>query len=156
MTATIRNLQDRMELYPRNKKLLVICKEMIDKRKKFLRHLRRWDYKRFEWILEKLDLVYRAYPSKYHWITRKESLVKLTDIHCENIRKERISAYRKELEAKQLEFLETKLKNMEFIRQEQIDCNVSVTISTEDIKAVRAKYEQIKHRGDSWANITVV
>lgn len=149
MTANIRSLQGNMELYPRNKKMQVVTKELIDKRKKFLRHLRRWDYKRFEWILEKLDLVYKAYPSKYHWITRKESLVKLTDIHCDNIRNERISAYRSELEAKQLQFLETKLKNMEFIRQEQIECNVPVTISADDIKTVRAKYEHIKSKNTS-------
>lgn len=156
MTATIRCLQERMELYPRNKKMLVACKELIDRRKKFLRHLRRWDYKRFEWILEKLDLVYKAYPSKYHWITRKESLVKLTDIHCDNIRNERITVYRNELEAKQLGFLETKLKNMEFIRQEQIDCSVPVTISVDDIKAVRDKYEQIKLRNNSWAIVILL
>lgn len=146
MTATIRSLQERMDKFPRNKRMLVVCKELIDRRKKFLRHLRRWDYKRFEWVLEKLDLVYKAYPSEYHWITRKESLVKLSNIHCENIRNERLAHYRTELEAQQLEFLEKKLKNLEFIRQEQLDCSVSVTVSLDDIKAVRDKYNQVKHK----------
>lgn len=144
MTANIRSLQELLEKFPRNKKMQVQCKELIDKRKKFMRHLRRWDYKRFEWILERLDLVYKAYPSFYHWITRKESLVKLTDIHCENIRNERLAAYRKQLEDKQLGFLEQKLKNLEFIRQEQLDCELLVTVTPEQIKDVRVQYEQLK------------
>lgn len=144
MTANIRSLQEYLEKYPRNKKMQVVSKELIDKRKKFMRHLRKWDYKRFEWILEKLDLIYKAYPSYYHWITRKESLVKLTDIHCENIRNERLAAYRKQLEDEQIGFLERKLKNLEFIRQEQIDCSLPVTVTPEQIKEVRVKYEQLK------------
>lgn len=114
----------------------VQLKELIDKRKKFLTKLRRWDYKRFEWILEKLDLEYKAYPSYYHWITRRESLTKLTNIHCEDIRDERLAAYRKELESQQMDFLQKKLQNLEFIRKEQIECAVPVTVSAEDIKEV--------------------
>lgn len=146
MTATIRRLQEQMEKFPHNKRMLVVCKELIDRRKKFLRHLRCWDYKRFEWVLEKLDLVYKAYPSEYHWITRKESLVKLTNIHCESIQNERLTEYRRQLEAQQMEFLEKKLQNLEFIRQEQLDCNVAVTVSPDDIKTVRDKYNELKQK----------
>lgn len=63
MTAQIRGMQDYMEEFPRNKVVKVQLKEMIDKRKRFLRYLRRWDYRRFEWVLEKLDLVYKPYPT---------------------------------------------------------------------------------------------
>lgn len=144
MTATIRSLQTQMDTYPRNKRLQVILKEMIDCRKKFLRHLRVWDYKRFEWVLEKLDLVYKAYPAEYHWITRKESLVKLTNLHCDEIRDTRLKAYREQLQAQQISFLEQKLKNLQFIRTEQLDCSVAVTVTAEQIDEVSKKLAQIR------------
>jgi len=45
--------------------------ELIAKRKKFLTHLRRWDYKRFEWLLVKLNLVYKPYPKVWRRVDRK-------------------------------------------------------------------------------------
>lgn len=61
-TVKIRSLQKHMMKFPKDKRSKVILKELIDKRKKFLKYLRRWDYKRFEWLLEKLDIVYRPPP----------------------------------------------------------------------------------------------
>ncbi|KAJ6642339.1 28S ribosomal protein S15, mitochondrial [Pseudolycoriella hygida] len=145
-TATIRKLQVHMEKYPKNQRAKVCLKELIDKRKKFLTKLRRWDYRRFEWVLEKLDLVYKAYPSYYHWITRRESLTKLTDIHCKKIRNERLAAYRTHLKSQQIGFLEKKLQNLEFIRKEQIECAVPVTVSIEDIKEVQVKLKSLMEK----------
>lgn len=139
MTISIRSMQEQLEKFPRNKRLQVNCKELIDCRKKFLRHLRDWDYRRFEWILEKLDLIYKAYPSEYHWITRRESLTKLTALHCDRVRDQRLTDYRAQLESQQVAFLEQKLQNLQFIRDEQQQCAVPVTVSTEEIAAVRAK-----------------
>lgn len=62
MTADIRNFQQLMEEFPRDKRCKVQLKELIDRRKKWLKFLRKWDYKRFEWLLEKLDLVYKPAP----------------------------------------------------------------------------------------------
>jgi small subunit ribosomal protein S15 len=62
MTADIRNMQQVMEKFPRNKHCKVQLKELIERRKKCLKYLRKWDYKRFEWLLEKLDLIYRPPP----------------------------------------------------------------------------------------------
>lgn len=135
-----------MDQYPRNKVMKVQLKELIDKRKKYLSNLRRWDYKRFEWVLEKLDLVYKAYPSYFHWVTRRESLTKLTNIHCDNIRDERLAAYRKQLESQQIEFLQKKLANLEFIRKEQIECAVPVTVTAEDIKEVSNKLKDLMEK----------
>ena len=146
MTANIRSLQEYMEKYPRNKKMQVFLKELIDRRKKFLTYLKRWDYKKFEWILERLDLVYKAYPSYYHWITRKESLVKLTDIHCDNIRNERLNDYRKRLENEQEQFLEKKLKNLQFIRDEQKACFVPVSVTPTHIKEVQMQLDLLRSK----------
>lgn len=144
MTATIRRHQEHLEQYPRHTKIKVELKELIDKRKKFLKYLRRWDYKRFEWVLDQLDLVYKPPPPRYHWITRKESLVKLTDIHCEEIKTTRLDSYKESLKNQQLNFLEKKIKNLQFIRKEQMACGVAVTVSEEDISKEKERLEVLK------------
>lgn len=146
MTAQIRSLQEVMEKFPRQSAAKVHLKELIDKRKRFLRYLRRWDYRRFEYILEKLDLVYKPYPTHFHWITRKDSLRKLTDIHCDDIKNTRLQNYRQLLESQQLDFLAKKLENLEFIRKEQIECKVPVTVSVEQIQAVKKQCEELKEK----------
>ncbi|ETN61651.1 28S ribosomal protein S15, mitochondrial precursor [Anopheles darlingi] len=151
MTARIRSLQEYMEQFPRQSVVKVQLKELIDKRKRFLRYLRRWDYRRFEYILEKLDLVYKPYPTKFHWITRKDSLRKLTDTHCEQIKQSRLEEYRQQLEAQQLDFLEKKLNNLELIRKEQIECQVPVTVEADQIKAVRKQFEELKRKREAIA-----
>ncbi|XP_075165942.1 28S ribosomal protein S15, mitochondrial [Haematobia irritans] len=144
MTVFIRRYQQYMEEYPRDKKRKVLLKEMIEKRKKYLKYLRRWDYRRFEWILEKLDLVYKPPPAEFHWITRKESLQKLTDIHCENLRQKKLAEYRKILEEQQIPFLEDAIKKMQFVRQEQLDLGIPVTVTEENIAEHKAKLEDLK------------
>lgn len=143
MTARIRSLQEVMEKFPRNKRMKVQLKEKIDKRKRFLRILRRQDYKKFEWVLEKLDLVYKDYPEAYFRIERKASLRKLTKIHCDDIKQQRLDEYRTELEAQQLEFLEQKIKNLEFIRNEQIACKVKVTVTPEEIEESKKRHKEL-------------
>lgn len=143
MTAKIRSLQDVMEQYPRNKKMKVVLKELIDRRKKFLFYVRRWDYRRYEWLLEKLDLVIKENPDEYSRVERKKSLRNLTAIHCDEIRQKRLDAYRKQLESQQLDFLERKYKNLEFVRNEQIACKVKVTVSENDVKEAKARYDEM-------------
>lgn len=146
MTAKIRAMQQQMDEFPRNARAKVQLKEMIDKRKKFLRYLRKWDYKRFEWVLERLNITFKPYPEFFHWITRKESLKKLCKIHCDGVRQERLDAYRNQLESKQVSFLEDKIKNLEFIRNEQIECRVPVTVTEEAIKEIKHQLEALREK----------
>ncbi|KAL7737027.1 hypothetical protein ACLKA6_005253 [Drosophila palustris] len=154
MTAFIRRYQEHMETSPRDRVIKVRLKELIEKRKKFLKYLRRWDYPRFEWILEKLDLVYKPPPTNFHWITRKESLQKLTDIYCENIKEERLEAYHKELQAQQIPYLEDAIKKMSFVRQEQIDCDVPVTVTEQQIEEARQELARLKEAREAEAAAT--
>lgn len=144
MTVLIRSMQKTMEEFPRNRRMKVRLKEMIDRRKKFLKYLRTWDYKRFEWLLEKLDLVYKPPPNEFHWITRKESLQKLTDKYCEDLKNERLGAYRRELEAQQEDFLKDKIQKLQFIRKEQLDCGVHITIEQAEIDATKKQLEELQ------------
>lgn len=146
MTAQIRAMQEYMQQFPRNKLEKVKLKELIDKRKRFLRLLRKWDYKRFEWLIEQLNIIFKPNPENFHWITRKESMRKLTDIHCENLRQEKLETYKKELELKQIDFLANKIINLELIKKEQTECRVPVTVSSEEIQSVKKQYEELKKK----------
>ncbi|EDW32364.1 GL11592 [Drosophila persimilis] len=154
MTAIIRRYQEHMDKHPRDKMIKVRLKELIDKRKKFLKYLRRWDYPRFEWILEKLDLVYKPPPAHFHWITRKESLQKLTDAYCENLKEQRLEAYHKELQAQKIPFLEDAIRKMEFIRKEQISCDIPLTVTEEQIEKSRKELVLLIEQRDAAAAVT--
>ncbi|XP_011559601.3 28S ribosomal protein S15, mitochondrial [Plutella xylostella] len=142
LTATIRSFQDTMEKYPRNIKSKVIVQELIDKRKKLLKFLRQYDYKKFEWLLEKLNIEYKAHPESYHKLTRKESLRKLTELHCEDICNRKLANYQNLLESQQGPFLKDKLEALKFIRSEQMELQVPVTVTEQDIKKVEKQLEE--------------
>ncbi|XP_043464707.1 28S ribosomal protein S15, mitochondrial [Leptopilina heterotoma] len=139
LTADIHYLQEHMKNNPRNRRCKVALKEKIDKRKKFLKKLRSWDYKRFEWILEKLNLVYKPQPEKHMFVTRKGSIRLLLQMHCNEIRQEKRNAYRVELESQQKGFFEKKAKQLAFIREEEIFCGLEPTITEEDIENAKKK-----------------
>lgn len=143
MTVSIRSMQEHMEAFPRDMKVKVELKLMIDQRKKFLGCLRTWDYRKFEWILEKLDLLYRPYPEKFHWITRKESLKKLCATHCEQVKQDKLEVYKMHLQSQQIGFLENKIKSLEHIREEQVACKVPITVTPEEIKAVKKQLAEL-------------
>ena len=145
ITARIHYLRSIHEQFPRNKRrVFVPLKELIEKRRRKLKELRRMDYKRYEWVLEKLDLFYKPQPPTMEYAWRKPGLRKLTKAHCDGIKQERLDEYRNELRATQLEFLSEKLKNLEFIRKEQSECGVPVTVSQQQINDVKAQFDELK------------
>lgn len=79
----------------------------------------------------------------WHQVTRKDSLRRLTNIHCETIRNERLAEYRAALEAEQPGFLEEKIKTLEFIRREQQECGVPVTIEQKEIDDTKAQLAEL-------------
>jgi small subunit ribosomal protein S15 len=153
MTAQIRYGQVQLEKSDRNKKYKQMIKELADKRKKFLKHLRRYDYKRFEYVLEQLDLKYIPDPTKFAFVTRKEAMRKITTEHCDKIKQERLDKYRQYLQSKQLDFLNEKINNLEFIRNEQIECKIPVTITQEEINEVKKQYKELKIKLEEIAEI---
>lgn len=142
LTGHIRYLQDVMEKFPRNAKMKQVVQELIDKRKKWLKYLRQYDYKKFEWLLEKLNLEYKAHPETYHKLSRKESLRKLTEMQCEEIRNKKLGDYRNLLESQQGPFLKKKLENLKLIRSEQIELQLPVTVTEQDIKTVEKQLNE--------------
>lgn len=144
MTSEVLYLQKYLDKNPRDKKTFVFLKHLIDRRKKFLSKLRKWDYRRFEWILEQLNLTYKPNPVEYYRVTRKDSMRKLTKKHCDELIQEKINAYKAELAEKKKIFLNSKVERLEFIRAEEIACGVEPTVSEEEIqeaKKIAAQYK---------------
>ncbi|KAK5645701.1 hypothetical protein RI129_004165 [Pyrocoelia pectoralis] len=142
-TGAIRAMQDLVKRFPHDVRLRVRIKELSDKRKKQLKYLRRWDYKKFEWLIDTLNIVYKPHPIDFRTVTRKESLRKLTNQHCDDIKNDRLKTYRLQLEAEQPDFLQEKIKALEFIRKEQEECNVCVTVTQTEIDDVRQQLRNL-------------
>jgi small subunit ribosomal protein S15 len=74
--------------------------------------------------------------SEFHWITRKDSLRKLTDKHCADIKQQKLDSYKASLEAQQIDFLQEKVQKLQWIRKEEEECGVEPTVSETDIEQV--------------------
>lgn len=138
-TCQIHDLQEFTKVYPRNTKARVSLKEAIEIRRKWLKHLRTWDYKRFEWVLETLNLVYKPDPHPPHQITRKESLTRLTEKYCDKLVQDKLNAYKKELKEAQVRFYIEKAEKLAFIRKEELACGLQPSVSEEDIAIAKEK-----------------
>nr|CAG4634912.1 EOG090X09BQ [Alona affinis] len=119
LTIKIRNMQRHMAMRKHDKSAKVLLKEMIEQRNSYLGHLRRFDYKRFEWLLEKMDLVYYAPVNMIERVTRKGALRKLTAYYCDKVRKDRLEEYRLELEKEKEVFSKEKEEVLKWIEQEE-------------------------------------
>lgn len=142
ITNEIHQLQECIKENHRNSKVRVFLKEMIDKRRKYLAKLRKEDYRRFEWVLEKLNLVYMPFPEPPIQITRKESLTRLTEQHCNKIIQGKLDAYKAELKELQKDFYIEKAKKLRFIREEELACGLQPSVSEEDIMHIEQKVKE--------------
>merc|ERR1719206_533990 len=86
---------------------------MISYRRSMLRVLREQDYKKYEWLLEKLNLLYKPMPHDAHKgvmipkenVERKASIERLTDLWCDELKRHRLNAYKRQLVKEQPGFL---------------------------------------------------
>ncbi|KAJ8918011.1 hypothetical protein NQ315_011464 [Exocentrus adspersus] len=147
-TGKIRAMQEVMERFPRNLKSKVTLKELIERRKKHLKWLRERDYKRFEWLLENLNVVYKPNPAVICKPTRKDSLRKLTAKYCEDIKQQRLDNYQAFLKSEQPAFLEEKMRMLAFIKEEQKECDVEVTVTDAEIEDIRKQLDELKKKED--------
>jgi small subunit ribosomal protein S15 len=82
--------------------------------------------------------------SEFHWITRKDSLRKLTDKHCTDIKQQKLDAYKASLEAQQVDFLREKVQKLQWICKEEEECGVEPTVSETDIEQVLKQLEKLE------------
>ena len=143
MTSEIQYLQKYLEKHPKNVKTKVFLKELIDKRRKFLTHLRTWDYRRFEWLLERLNLVYIARPKVPGSVSRKDALRQLTKNYCDGIIQQKLNAFKAELKEQQKTFFAQKAINLEYILEEEKKYGLEPTVTQEQIDAARQRVEEL-------------
>jgi len=116
------------------------CKELIDKRKKWLRRIRERDYKLFEWIIELLGIIYKPVAPRVK-IERNASINALVNMFCNELREKKMNEYKAHLETEKVPFLEMKLETLKQIKEEEESINVvcSVDEEIEDTKKLLVK-----------------
>jgi len=137
-TIKIRNYQYLMGLEPRTTRAASSQKRflnlIIDKRKKYLSQLRVQDYKRFEWVIQILGVLYKPRPHILPRIKRKECFSTLTDMYCEDIIKKKMELYKTELEGQKIPFLEEKLDTLKKIKADEDSMRIPCSVEDEIIQ----------------------
>merc|ERR1712059_57484 len=143
LTIKIRNLQNELiALYPyKNEPIKGSLTRMVTTRRKALEQLRKLDYKKYEWLLEKLNLLYKPMPwdaPKGVWlekenIARKASIERLTDMWCDELRRHRLKAYQDGLEEQQVVFLRDKAEKLKRILEDEKELGLEVSVTEEQI-----------------------
>lgn len=65
-------------------------------------------------------------------------------MHCDDIRNKKLNDYRNLLESQQGPFLKEKLEALKFIKSEQMELQLPVTVTDQDIKKVEKQLEEWK------------
>ena len=113
LTVSIRNDQEQLnEELQRvgkvNRKRQLSLRGRINARRVLLRYLRQRDYKKFEWLLESLNIVYKPRPFQHEEIQRRVHQARLTALWCDELRTHKMSEYKSKLEEEQPNFLREK------------------------------------------------
>jgi len=153
-TIKIRNLQKYLiDLYPyKNQPIKHVLTHMITSRRKKLGRLRELDYRRYEWLLEKLNLIYKPQPhdlpdgqlGEKENIARKASIEKLTDLWCSELRRHRLKGYERQLMAAQPEFLRHKAERLRHILSEERELGLEQTVTEQEILECERRAGQIE------------
>ncbi|CAG0892807.1 unnamed protein product [Cyprideis torosa] len=122
-----------------NYKRICIVRGQVQKRRRLLKELRFLDYRRFEWVLEQLNIRFQNYPAVTIRIDRRQALRRLFSEHRQRVHMER----RKELHQKflesQKEFLEEKIEKLKWIAEEEKELRLPSTVSEKDIEAAQER-----------------
>jgi len=155
LTVKIRSYQQTLtDLYPyKNQPLKHDLTYKIALRRKLLEILREKDYKKYEWILEKLNLFYKPVPQyDVHAIGRKTSIEKLTDLWCNELREHRLESYKRELQHQQPKFLRDKAEKLKFIMEEEKQLGLEKTVFQKDIDDCVERAQRIEEMINSADN----
>lgn len=145
-TVSIRSLQEHYKRSPLNKLGKVWLKELIDKRNKHLRLLRRENYKVFEWLLDELKITFRPGPSILNRVHRKESLRLLVDKHINDVKTERLTALRNKFNQERKMFYKKKAEFLEWTLSQEKKYGKEPTVTDEEIQQTWQKYEELENQ----------
>jgi hypothetical protein len=146
-TVKIRNWQHMLiQMWPyKNQPVKHKLTFTIAARRNALERLRKTDYRKYEWILEKLNLFYKPVPKYCHMeISRKASIERLTDLWCDELKKHRLTKYQRDLEAQQPEFLRNKAAKLQHIISEEAELGLSPTVTQDQVDECIKRAEEIE------------
>jgi len=149
VTISIRNLQrDLIERYPyKNQPVKHRLTHLISHRRVMLKKLRETDYRKFEWLLEKLNLVYQPFDyNRNEPVARKASIERLTDTWCSELRQHKINKYKDQLENDQPLFLRRKAEKLKFIMEEEADLGIEPTVTQLEIDECLERARRIEEQ----------
>ena len=142
----------------------------ITSRRRNIRNLREQDYKKYEWLLERLNLLYKPQPhdtprgvlGEKENVARKASIEKLTDLWCSELRRHRLKyftiflsteilivnprAYEGTLQEAQPEFLRRKAEKLQFILSEERDLGLEPTVTEQEIEECIKKADEVQRQ----------
>jgi len=140
MTTEIRYKQRKYELGKLSAGEKCNLQYLVGKRNKFLRIIRRECYRKFEWLLEQLDISLKPNNVVYDAITRDDSLRKLIDLRFSSIKEKRLQEYKNKLEEEKEPFLEEKVEIMKWI--EEVETKYGLPVSVDVYEAEQQLKEQ--------------
>merc|ERR1712080_632733 len=153
-TVKIRNLQHYLiQQYPyKNQPLKHVLTHAVSARRKKLAFLRENDYKKYEWLLEKLNLLYKPMPydrpegvkQEKENIARKASVERLTDLWCEELQNHRMKAYKNQLEKQQPDFLRKKAEKLKEIIEKETKLGLEPTVLESEVLDCLKEAEEIE------------
>ena len=137
----------RLPTKKRNQPKKHALKIAIDHRRSMLAFLRERDYKRFEWLLEQLNIVYKPLPAMDNWeiVTRRKHQDRLTDLWCDEMKAYRLDEYKQELEQKQPEFLRRKAKVLIEIMEEEKKLGGDISVTEEEVQQAIKMADEIEN-----------
>jgi len=149
MTVGIRNDQEQLseefkKLGKWNKKRAISVKNRVRTRLVLLKWLRQRDYKKFEWLLETLNIVYKPRPFEHEDIQRRVHQSRLTALWCDELRLHRLNEYKQSLDKEQPQFLREKAEKLRWIMEEEKDLNMEASVSLEEIQTLLEKADKLE------------
>jgi len=100
---------------------------LLGRRRDLLDRLRDEDYQRFEFVLDKLNIVYNVSRPDIPIMTRKEAMRTLTNEYTDKIRNDKIKKLKEELAPLQEAFLKEKEETMRWIHKEEKELGLRST-----------------------------
>lgn len=148
LTLAIRNVQKYLALLAkdgwRDSAAKHRLKRMVDQRRAQLGHLRKEDYPKFEWLLEKLDLVYKPRPFVYQRIIRKRETDKLVNLLCDETRTFKMQQLKDALEEDQPEFLKKKIQTLTQIMEDEKKNGLKQTVTNTDLEKAKERLKEVE------------
>ena len=108
--------------------------------------LRTQDYIKYEWLLEKLNVVYKPRPFIYERIIRRRHTERLVHLLCDETRDYKMLMMKDRLEEDQPEFLKRKAETYQKIMAEEQKFGFKPTIQQSDIDEIHEEIKKVEER----------